>query len=135
VGLNEDLCRLSGLTDEQVAGLDDLEAMTAKQRKAFAKKVDQAWDSNVDTFQEIKEALAEAARGYKEACDGYIRLTAPFRSRISSRQLTPTEADIEHEAALAMQEAYEVKVTAGEAVEEAKVRFKQGVTADQLGAG
>ncbi len=135
MGLNEDLCALTGMTDEQIAGLRALEAMSSKEQRAFAQRVAEAWDSNVADVQAARDVLRAAVAECKAAATRYAEVTAPFRPRIASRMLSPTEAELEHEAAMACVATYQAKVTAEEDVLAANARFKQGVTAEQLEAG
>lgn len=134
MGLIEDLDALTFLNADQLAGFDTLAQMTAKQRTAFAARVDAAWDRKVEDVQAAKRDLAEAADAYTAACRGYAATINSFRPRLLMRQLTEIEAEIEAEAAALVAAAHVMKAAAEEALEEAKTRFKQAMTAEQLGA-
>lgn len=117
------LYRIDGLTEDQLAGIDTLGAMTDDEQAAFVAAFNAAWEANRRAVAETDEAITSAIA---ELADAEIRSGAAARDR---DPLRPMFNDDELAACREAMAAYEAAVEAHQA---AKTRFKAGVTREQL---
>lgn len=119
------LCRIDGLTEDQLAGIDTLGAMTDDEVAAFVERFNEAWEANRRAVSETDEAITTAIA---DLADVEIRSGAAARAR---DPLRPMFNDDELAACRQATAACEAAVEAHQA---AKTRFKAGVTREQLEA-
>lgn len=119
------LCRIDGLTEDQLAGIDTLGAMTDDEVAAFVAAFDAAWEANRkavgDTDEAITAVIAALAR-VETATGAAARERDPLRPMFTEDELA------------ACRQAMAAYESALEAHEAAKATFKAGVTSEQLEA-
>jgi hypothetical protein len=119
------LCRIDGLTEDQLAGIDTLGAMADDEVAAFVAAFDAAWEANRQAVADAKAAVPAAIDRLREVEQ---RVAAEARERDPLRpSFTQEELDAVNEAVARYQAACDDR-------EAAKVRFKAGVTREQLEA-
>jgi hypothetical protein len=119
------LCRIDGLTEDQLAGIDTLGAMTGDEVAAFVAKFDAAWEANRQAVGASIDAISAAIAHYRDIEE---RTAVAARGRDPVRTVRNQEEQDACDVALAGYGA------ALEAHEAAKQTFKAGVTREQLEA-
>jgi hypothetical protein len=119
------LCRIDGLTEDQLAGIDTLGAMTGDEVAAFVVKFEAAWETNRLAVGDSVEAIGNAIAHCR---DVEVETAVAARARDPQR---PVRDQDEQDACDGALGAYEAAL---EAHEVAKVRFKAGVTREQMEA-
>lgn len=120
--LNQTLCRLTGLTDDQLAGVDRLTGLTGEQAGEFTEVFEEAWQENGRVVRAAKAAFGDAARAV-------ARIETEIGALCQRERRWPTD----HEQAR-IDAARDQRETARAAVQAAQERFKAGVTDEQFEA-
>ena len=126
--LNEALCALTQLNDDQVAGLDTLAGMDDDEADAFGQQVEAAWEANRQALLAAREAIDVAMQRRLEV-ETECGLAARARYFEGGAQGQPELTDEEKARCWAAREVWHA---AKEAAAAAEQRFKEGVTAEQL---
>jgi hypothetical protein len=117
------LCRIDGLTEDQLAGIDTLGAMTDDEVAAFVGVFEAQWEANREAVGESIDAIGAAIAHCRDIEE---RTAAAARARDPLRPVRNQEEQDACDVALA---GYQVALEAHEA---AKQAFKAGVTREQL---
>lgn len=126
--LNEALCALTQLTDEQLDGLAALSAMETDGMDEFGRRVEEAWDGNQRAVTDARRAVEAAMReriDIETECGKAARVRWAATGGTGQPRLT-------NEEAARCWAARDRWLAAKEAAADAIDRFKQGVTAEQL---
>lgn len=130
-GLDEALCALTALTDAQLAGLDSLVDLSAKEVVAFGERVDAAWAANQRAVADARAAIDAAMRERMEI-EAACSKAARARWVAGGSQGVPHLNDEESQRCW---DARETWLAAKDLALSVAGRFKLGVTEDQLRVG
>ncbi len=119
------LCRIDGLTEDQLAGIDTLGAMTDDEVAAFVAAFEAQWEANREAVGDSIDAISAAIAHCRDIEE---RTAAAARERDPLRPVRNQEEQDACDVALAGYQA------ALEAHEAAKQTFKAGVTREQMEA-